>query len=64
MNITDILQLIVLCAALFIPLGYAGSRWLPRLKRRIRITLMKPRSVKPAGTLRRTHSVKAHPGHD
>ncbi len=64
MNITDILQLIVLCAVLFIPLGYAGSRWLPRLKRLIRITLMKPRSVKPAGTLRRSHSARTHPEHD
>lgn len=64
MNITDIVQLIALCALLFIPLGYAGSRWLPRLKRQIRITLMKPRSVKPAGTLRRSDSVKAHPEHD
>ncbi|MBV4414480.1 cellulose biosynthesis protein BcsF [Enterobacteriaceae bacterium YMB-R22] len=64
MNITDILQLVLLCAALFIPLGYMGSRWLARLKRRIRITLMKPRSIKPAGTLRRQHSAKAYPEHD
>ncbi|SQA98696.1 celllulose biosynthesis operon protein BcsF/YhjT [Cedecea neteri] len=31
MNLTDIIQLVVLCAIVFIPLGYTAHRWLPRL---------------------------------
>ncbi|AIR05470.1 membrane protein [Cedecea neteri] len=63
MNITDIIQLIVLCAIIFIPLGYTARRWLPRLTASVRLMFLKPRYVKPAGTLRRT-SVKADHQHD
>ncbi|WP_455426476.1 cellulose biosynthesis protein BcsF [Dryocola sp. LX212] len=63
MNLTDILQLIALCAIVFIPFGYVSHRWLPRLTATIRLLFLKPRYVKPAGTLRRT-SVKADHRHD
>lgn len=63
MNITDIIQLVVLCAIIFIPLGYTAHRWLPRLSNSVRLMFLKPRYVKPAGTLRRT-SVKADQQHD
>ncbi|MCT4703325.1 cellulose biosynthesis protein BcsF [Enterobacteriaceae bacterium H20N1] len=63
MNITDIMQLVLLCAIVFIPLGYFAHRWLPRLTALIRLLFLKPRYVKPAGTLRRP-SVKADHPHD
>ncbi|MCT4704903.1 cellulose biosynthesis protein BcsF [Enterobacteriaceae bacterium H11S18] len=63
MNLTDILQLIALCAIVFIPVGYIAHRWLPRLMALIRLLFLKPRYVKSAGTLRRT-SVKADHRHD
>jgi cellulose biosynthesis operon protein BcsF/YhjT len=58
MNLTDILQLVLLCAVIFIPLGYWAHRWLPRVTALIRLLFLKPRYVKPAGTLRRS-SVRA-----
>lgn len=63
MNITDIIQLVVLCAIIFIPLGFTAHRWLPRLSNSVRLMFLKPRYVKPAGTLRRA-SVKADHQHD
>ncbi|WP_279047076.1 cellulose biosynthesis protein BcsF [Cedecea davisae] len=63
MKITDIFQLVVLCAIIFIPLGYTAHRWLPRLSNSVRLMFLKPRYVKPAGTLRRA-SVKADHQHD
>lgn len=63
MNITDIIQLVLLCAVIFIPLGYYMHHWLPRVKAFIRLLFLKPRYVKSAGTLRRS-SVKANHRHD
>jgi cellulose biosynthesis operon protein BcsF/YhjT len=63
MNITDIIQLVVLCAIIFIPLGYSAHRWLPRLTALSRLLFLKPRYVKSAGTIRRS-SVKADHRHD
>ena len=63
MNTTDILQLVVLCAIIFIPLGYFAHRWLPRMAALVRLLFLKPRYVKSAGTLRRS-SVKADHRHD
>ncbi|WP_226812029.1 cellulose biosynthesis protein BcsF [Buttiauxella massiliensis] len=63
MNITDIAQLVLLCAVIFIPLGYSAHHWLPRLTALIRLLFLKPRYVKSAGTLRRS-SVKADHRHD
>ncbi len=64
MSISDILQLIVLCAVIFLPLGYYARRWLAPLTTWARITFFKPRFVKPAGTLRRQQDVRANSEHD
>lgn len=53
MNINDIIQLIALCAIIFIPLGYQLHRWIPGLRRILSYNLLKPRHVKPAGMLKR-----------
>ncbi len=63
MNITDIIQLVVLCAIVFFPLGYTARRWLPRFTAAVRLMFLKPRYVKPAGTLRRP-SARADHQHD
>lgn len=63
MNLTDILQLVALCAIIFIPFGYSARRWLPRLAALIRLLFLKPRYLKSTGTLRRS-SVKADQRHD
>ena len=57
MTISDIIEIIVVCALIFFPLGYLARHSL----RRIRDTLFfaKPRYVKPAGTLRRTEKARA-----
>lgn len=64
MSISDILQLIVLCALIFIPLGYIARHHMGRIRMAARLLLLKPRYVKPAGTLRRAPLVKADPKHD
>lgn len=64
MSISDILQLIVLCALFFIPLGYIARHYMGRIRMTARLLLLKPRHVKPAGTLRRPPLVKADPKHD
>ncbi|WP_435948224.1 cellulose biosynthesis protein BcsF [Dryocola sp. BD586] len=63
MNLTDIMQLVALCAVIFMPLGYFAHRWLPRLAALIRLLFLKPRYVKSAGTLRRS-SVRTDQQHD
>ncbi|ENF2826726.1 cellulose biosynthesis protein BcsF [Shigella flexneri] len=55
MTISDIIEIIIVCALIFFPLGYLARHSL----RRIRDTLRKPRYVKPAGTLRRTEKARA-----
>ncbi|VYU09357.1 cellulose biosynthesis protein BcsF [Metakosakonia massiliensis] len=64
MSIADIIQLVVLCALIFFPLGYLARHWLYRIRVIVRILFTKPRYVKPAGVLRRTASVKADRKHD
>ncbi|NUU65774.1 cellulose biosynthesis protein BcsF [Enterobacteriaceae bacterium BIT-l23] len=64
MTISDILQLIALCAVIFLPLGFYARRWLTPLAAWMRITFFKPRFVKPAGTLRRQQAVRANSEHD
>ncbi|KEA53088.1 MULTISPECIES: cellulose biosynthesis protein BcsF [Mangrovibacter] len=59
MSLADIFQLIVLCAIIFLPLGYSARRWLPVLHLRVRQILGKPRYVKPVGVLRRNAPVRA-----
>lgn len=53
MSIADIIQLVVLCALLFFPLGYLTRHYLRRIRTTLRLMFFKPRYVKPAGVLRR-----------
>lgn len=52
MSISDIIQLIVLCALFFFPLGYLTRHYQRRIENLFRLTFFKPRYVKPAGVLR------------
>jgi cellulose biosynthesis operon protein BcsF/YhjT len=54
MNVSDIVQLVVLCALIFFPLGYYTRHYSRRIRDTARIVFIKPRYVKPAGTLKRT----------
>jgi len=51
MNINDIIQLVLLCAIIFIPTGYMLKQKLPSLIAIIRLRFLKPRFIKPAGKL-------------
>ncbi|MGG7448024.1 cellulose biosynthesis protein BcsF [Kosakonia oryzendophytica] len=64
MSIGDIVQLIVLCALIFFPLGYLARHWSRPIRTALRLTFSKPRYVKPIGTLRRESLVKADRKHD
>ncbi|HIE5390106.1 cellulose biosynthesis protein BcsF [Enterobacter sp. ECC-175] len=64
MNISDIIQLVILCALIFFPLGYYARHSLRRLRDTARMLFVKPRYVKPAGTLTRAPQVKANRKHD
>lgn len=59
MSIADIIQLVVLCALIFFPLGYMARHFLRRIETTFRLMFFKPRYVKPAGILRREVNVKA-----
>ncbi len=58
MTISDIIEIIVVCALIFFPLGYLARHSLRRI-RDLRLFFAKPRYVKPAGTLRRTEKARA-----
>ena len=60
MNISDIIQLVVLCALIFLPLGYYARH----IRDTVRLLFVKPRYIKPAGTLSRAPNVKANRKHD
>lgn len=64
MSISDILQLVVLCALIFFPLGYYVRHWIGPVRSAFRILFTKPRYVKPAGVIRRESFVKADRKHD
>ncbi|MGY5954881.1 cellulose biosynthesis protein BcsF [Kosakonia sp. BK9b] len=64
MSVADIVQLIVLCALIFFPLGYLARHWSRPLRTALRITFTKPRYMKSNGVLRRESSVKADRKHD
>lgn len=59
MSISDIIQLVVLCALLFFPLGYLTRHYQRRIENAFRLMLFKPRYVKPAGVVRRGSSSRA-----
>lgn len=64
MSISDILQLVVLCALIFFPLGYVARHFLRRIETTVRLMFFRPRYVKPAGTLHRSVKAKANPKDD
>jgi len=49
LNLTDIVQLVILCALFFIPLGYAIHRRYPHWRQRWQNRLFSPRYLKSAG---------------
>lgn len=53
MSISDIIQLVILCALLFFPLGYLTRHYQRRIENTFRLMFFKPRYVKPAGVIRR-----------
>jgi len=53
MNVSDIIQLVVLCALIFFPLGYYTRHYSRRIRDAARIVFSRPRYVNPAGTLNR-----------
>ncbi|MBB1202161.1 cellulose biosynthesis protein BcsF [Enterobacteriaceae bacterium 89] len=64
MSIADIIQLVVLCALIFFPLGFITRHFLRRIETTLRMMFFRPRYVKPAGTLRRDVTVKAKAKND
>lgn len=58
MSLSDIIQLGVLCALLFFPLGYLTRHYQRRIRTTLRLMFFKPRYVKPAGVLRRDAAAK------
>ena len=64
MNLSDIIQLVVFCALIFFPLGYYARHSLRRIRDTVRLLFVKPRYIKPAGTLTRAPNVKADRKHD
>ncbi|AHG20395.1 lipoprotein [Chania multitudinisentens RB-25] len=49
LNINDIMQLALLCAIIFLPLGYALHRSFPNWFKNWQNRLLSPRYLKPAG---------------
>ncbi|MBJ3814279.1 cellulose biosynthesis protein BcsF [Shimwellia pseudoproteus] len=64
MNIADIIQLIILCAVIFIPFGYALRPRLPHIIRRISGLFCRAKYIKPAGVRHRSASAGVKPKHD
>ena len=58
MSLSDIIQLVALCALLFFPLGYLTRHYRRRIRTTLRLMFFKPRYVKPAGVLRRDATAK------
>lgn len=56
MSIGDIVQLVVLCALLFFPLGFLTRHYARHIGAFLRTLFVKPRYVKPDGTVRRSSS--------
>jgi len=59
MQLSDIIQLVVLCALIFFPLGYVTRHYIRRIRTVLRMLFIKPRHVKPVGTWRSASTVKA-----
>ncbi len=48
MTISDIIEIIVVCALIFFPLGYLARHSLRRIRDTLRLFFAKPRYVKPS----------------
>ena len=59
MTISDIIEIIVVCALIFSPRGYLARPSLRRIRDTLGLFFAKPGYVKPAGTLRRTEKARA-----
>ncbi|WAH50784.1 cellulose biosynthesis protein BcsF [Pseudescherichia vulneris] len=64
MQLSDIIQLVVLCALIFFPLGYITRHYIRRIRTVLRMLFIKPRYVKPVGTWRSASTVKAKQKND
>lgn len=64
MSISDIIQLVVLCALIFFPLGYLARHHQRRIVNTFRLIFLKPRYVKPVGVLRQDLAVRAKSKND
>lgn len=64
MQLSDIIQLVVLCALIFFPLGYITRHYIQRIRTVLRMLFIKPRYVKPVGTWRSASTVKAKQKND
>ena len=64
MSISDIIQLVVLCALIFFPLGYLARHHQRRIENAFSLMFLKPRYVKPVGVLRRDLAVRAKSKND
>lgn len=61
MNLTDIIQLVIVCALIFFPLGYYARHSLRRLRDTTRLLFARPRYVKSAGILKRAKTRQGNP---
>lgn len=59
MTISDIIEIIVVCALIFFLLGYLARHFLRRICDTLRLFFAKLCYVKLAGTLRRTEKARA-----
>ncbi|EFO0998574.1 cellulose biosynthesis protein BcsF [Escherichia albertii] len=59
MTISDIIEIIIVCALIFFPLGYLARHSMRRIRDTLRLLFAKPRYVKPIGTLRRAKKARA-----
>ena len=64
MSISDIIQLVVLCALIFFPLGYLARHHQRRIVNTFRLIFLKPPYVKPVGVLRRDLAGRAKSKND
>lgn len=64
MSISDIIQLVILCALIFFPLGYLARHHQRRIENAFRLMFLKLRFVKPVGVIRRDQAVRAKSKND
>ncbi|WP_408742515.1 cellulose biosynthesis protein BcsF [Acetobacter peroxydans] len=63
MNINDILELMALCAVLFVPVGYALRKHGTRLRTLFRRHIERKRFIESNGSLSRTNGQRSRTDH-